>query len=427
MASTDLSRGRPGPVVALVDWHWMGHHPTYFRRFATTLADQGATVVPFLPRPGDFDADEPHCDAGGEPGRHGILPPQAVLPPGSDRWIRRRIGRWSRQLLKFFLLRRQLDHWERQSGRAIDLVFFACIYDWEFDVVGPWIGRLLAKDWAGLYLQARLVHAGKLDTVTRMFSCPRLRAVATLDDGIVPMLRRRITARPVVTFPEVVDTRLPAADERAAALARTLRAVAGNRPIVSLVGWLQRSKGIEDFTKVARDPRLRDRFFFLGGELDRTGIPPDVARTLLEAWHAAPNIHAHLARLQDGAELNAVLVESAVVFAAYVDFPHSSNILAKAAMLGRPVVVTRGFMMGAAVERYRLGIAVPQGDVDATVDAIVHLTAARSGLPSPDAVERESLRREFCDRHDESRLIAAFAEILAADASPRRSHDTDLR
>jgi glycosyltransferase involved in cell wall biosynthesis len=399
--------------VALVDWHWIGHHPTYFRRFAATLAGQGATVVPFLPHPEDFD-DEANSDAGSMPRRNGILPPQPVLPSGSDRWIRWRIGRWSRQLLMFLLLRRQLKRWERHSGRAIDFVFFACIYDWEFDVVGPWIGSLLAKDWAGLYLQARLVHAGKLSAVARMFSCPRLRAVATLDGGIIPMLRKYIPARPVVTFPEVVDSRLPTADEPTANVARKLRAMAGGRPIVSLVGWLQRSKGIEYFTEIAGDPRLRDRFFFLGGELDRTGIPPDVVRTLLEVWHTAPNIHAHLARLHDGPELNAILVESAVVFAAYVDFPHSSNILAKAAMLGRPVIVSRGFMMGAAVERHRLGIVVPQGDVDAAVKAILQLTAACVDPPPSDAAERESLRREFCGQHDEARLVAAFTEVLAA-------------
>ncbi|MFM7142745.1 MAG: hypothetical protein ACKO2K_12625, partial [Alphaproteobacteria bacterium] len=38
-----------GLTVALVDWHWIGHHPMFFRRYADALGDLGATVVPFVP------------------------------------------------------------------------------------------------------------------------------------------------------------------------------------------------------------------------------------------------------------------------------------------------------------------------------------------------------------------------------------------
>jgi hypothetical protein len=41
-------------TIALIDWNWMGHHPTYFTEFAAALAEIGSDVLPFCPAPEDF-------------------------------------------------------------------------------------------------------------------------------------------------------------------------------------------------------------------------------------------------------------------------------------------------------------------------------------------------------------------------------------
>jgi hypothetical protein len=41
-------------TIALIDWNWMGHHPTYFTHFAAAMAEAGAEVVPFCADPEDF-------------------------------------------------------------------------------------------------------------------------------------------------------------------------------------------------------------------------------------------------------------------------------------------------------------------------------------------------------------------------------------
>jgi glycosyltransferase involved in cell wall biosynthesis len=420
MASHKPLLQETGPIVALVDWHWIGHHPAFFHRFADTLARDGATVVPFVPRPADFDAsiamEASSVEVSG-PGR--IAEARAAAPTGGEWWIHSRIGRCLRQLLRFSLLRRQLDRWERESGRKIDVVFFACIYDWEFDFAGRWVGTILARPWAGLYLQARHVHAGKLARVARMFSCPRLLGLATLDGDVAASLKACLAGLVIVPFPEVVDARLPAPGQPTASLARKIRDIAGDRPIVSLVGWLQRSKGVEHFTALARDPRVRDVFFVLCGEFDPRGMPANVARELLKAWETTPNLHAHLERMEE-ADLNAILEGSNAVFAAYVDFPYSSNILVKAAILGRPVIVSRGFLMGTIVERYRLGITVPQGDIDAMVEAVLSLTNPREAAHTNDVATAEALRAEFLQLHSDERLRTSFVAILARLQESRR-------
>jgi glycosyltransferase involved in cell wall biosynthesis len=411
----DLSSSpRRGLTVGLVDWHWMGHHPNFLRRFAAALALNGATVVPFVPR--SVDAAALHVTGATPATQERILPSQAVEPRWAESWLRRSIGRWTRQALRFALLRRQLDRWERDSGQRIDVVFFACIYDWEFDIFGGWLGGILGRDWSGLYLQARHLHAGKHPTVTRMFASPRLRSLATLDPGIVPHMRRLVPNKRIVVFPEVIDAQLPGPSEPAPEVVRVLLERARGRAIVSLVGWLQRSKGIETFTEAARDPRLRHLYFFLGGEINWHGIDTKRAQALQEFWRTTPNLHTHLERFQEGSAINAVLAASDVVVAAYLDFPYSSNILAKAATMGRPIIVSRGFYMAEQVDRYRLGATVPQGDAEAMVEAILRLTGGEnrdSSAPSDDAANRESLRRDYCRQHSNERLLEAFSEILA--------------
>jgi hypothetical protein len=40
--------------IALIDWNWIGHHPTYFMHFAAAMAEADAEVLPFCANPADF-------------------------------------------------------------------------------------------------------------------------------------------------------------------------------------------------------------------------------------------------------------------------------------------------------------------------------------------------------------------------------------
>jgi hypothetical protein len=73
--------------------------------------------------------------------------------------------------------------------------------------------------------------------------------------------------------------------------------------------------------------------------------------------------------------MNAVIAESDVVFAAYKDFPNSSNVLTKAAFFHRPIVVSDGYLMAERVRRHNLGEVVPEGNLDSLVSAVTRMTA----------------------------------------------------
>ena len=112
-------------TVALVDWSWIGHHPTYFCLFAKSLLKLGLNVRALCPKPEEVSrslADLP------ENVQERLflerLTGWASAPRGTpDRW--KSIVGTARSL-------RVLDQMLRRGPQQPDLVFFACIYDWQF-------------------------------------------------------------------------------------------------------------------------------------------------------------------------------------------------------------------------------------------------------------------------------------------------------
>jgi glycosyltransferase involved in cell wall biosynthesis len=397
--------------IALIDWNWLGHHPTYFTHFAEAMAEAGCRVVALCPDPDDFRRriaqsrlpSELADRIGREAGK--LTARQSDFRPA--RW-----RGYHQSWLVFGDVGRRLRRWEREQGAKIDLVFFACIYDRQFERFG--VGeKFLRYPWAGLYLHARsfrmpgspLPIQGGLPCPEQMLRRKSLKALGILDEGIVDAVSEFTGGKPVVVFPDITETAMPAQPEEG--LVRKIKMLAAGRPIVSLTGHLLWTKGMDVFTKVAAHPAMGDVFFFLGGSVLWHQIPDEERRLLEGSWERTPNLYAHLQSLPEPT-MNAVLSASDVVFAAYRQFPNSSNMLTKVATVERPVLVSDGYLMAERVRRFDMGEVVPEGDVEATVDAIRKMLA-------PGYLE--SLRQrarwsEYREAHSVGRLRQAIGEIL---------------
>lgn len=148
---------------------------------------------------------------------------------------------------------------------------------------------------------------------------------------------------------------------------------AQGRPIVSLLGALQPSKGVELFLHAACDPRLADVAFFVGGPFaDHCGVS---FRTRVQSLvRKAPHVHVHLERMCESS-FNAAVRASKVLFAAYVDFPYSSNVQGKAAQFHKPLIVTEGTLMAERCAEYSLGESIRENDLEALITTIKSLLA----------------------------------------------------
>jgi len=412
-----MSNRRCERTIALIDWNSMGHHPTYFTHFATAMAEAGAgagaKVVPLYANPADFlkRLDQiallPAV-------RERVAEPVQVSGPIPSRF---RPSRWRGQYeaWRFFRgLGKELRAWERQHKCKIDSVFFACIYDRQFEHF-RFAERCFGFPWSGLYLHARsfrmpgspIPYTGGLPCPEKIFSSPLLKAVAVLDEGAVEPLAQITGGKPVLVFPDVTVEDLPAGGVESG-LARKIKAFAAWRPVVSLTGHLQWTKGLDVFTAAAGHPDMQDVCFFMGGEINWRGISAQERRRLQQQWEDLPNFLGYFQRIISEETVNAVIRMSDIVVAAYQSFPNSSNILTKAAVFERPIVVSDGYLMAERVREYHLGEVVPEGDTDALVAAL-----RRMLQPGYHEESRSRARwRAYREAHSLRRLTDVFRNLM---------------
>ncbi len=390
----------------------MGHHPTYFTHFALAMAEVGANVVPFCADPGDFlkrlkQASLPAAvrERVGEPARTNGPQPSQFRP---TRW------RGHYEAWRFFGgLGTKLRGWERRHGRQIDLVFFACIYDRQFEHF-RFAERWFGFPWSGLYLHARsfrmpgspVPYMGGLPCPEKIFSSPSLKAAAVLDEGAAQPLTKITGGKPVLVFPDITVEELPPGGVEIS-LAQKIKAFAGGCRIVSLTGHLQWTKGLDLFTTAAGHPAMKDVCFFLGGEINWAQVAPAEKERLRKEWEELPNLLCHFQHLPEQT-MNAVYAVSDVVVAAYRAFPNSSNALTKAAVFERPIVVSDGYLMAERVRDYGLGEVIPEGDVEALVSTLQRMLQPKYG----EELRVRARWKDYRAAHSVQRLNEVFRELV---------------
>jgi glycosyltransferase involved in cell wall biosynthesis len=408
----------PGRALALVDWYWGGHHPTYFAHFALALEHLGIRVLGLCPQPEEarrMVSELRAADATAPTATIPITTEFEQIPAVSrGRWLPSRFYAVKQTVKRFRSIDRYVHRWQARTGITDCQIFYSCMYEWDFDYF-KYVKPFLALPWSGLYIRPATVRNGAAvfderrvtPQVDRIYNDKRLRGLAILDEGIREAFERQIR-RPVVVFPDFTDERLPDSHEPAQ-LARRLRAFAGDRPVVGIFGHLQRSKGLTTFCAAAQNATLAGLCFAIVGEIDWLDFTPDERHRLQKCLAEAPNVWTHLARVPEEPQLNALIAECAALFASYINFPHSSNILTKAAVLHKPIVVSDGLLMAERVRRFRLGEVVPQDDPEAVSAAILSIVQdvdrwTRTHRPAWDSYRQE---------HSFAALESAFARVVS--------------
>lgn len=404
--------------IALVEWNWIGHHPTYFTHYILALEELGVDVLAICPKP---DAARQtvanlRLQRGLGSSRYGqTVYRQVVFQGRRFQGIRpARISDIDWTLRYFRSIEGLAKEWQVESGKQVDLIFYACIYDWDFDWF-RFVQPFLSLPWAGQYLHALSLRLpGRVNTLTHRVPSPEkifrgslCKGVAILDEGMASRLAV-IIGKPVVVFPDLTDERVPKGMS-GRALENRLKRFADGRPIVGLFGHLQKSKGTILLALASRQPKMTEMCFAFGGEVGWSSFSPQEMETFIDVLTNGENTWYHLLRIPDGQPINSVLSACDILYAAYLDFPHSSNVMTKAALLKKPLIVSEGYLMAERVRRFRMGEVVPEGNVDALVDAILKITE------NPEAWVAENQPRwsDYCREHSFEHLKEAFLELLA--------------
>jgi glycosyltransferase involved in cell wall biosynthesis len=331
------------------------------------------------------------------------------------RYLRpRRIAAIDHAIRHFRGIEDQVWKWEDESGSRVDAIFYACMYDRDFEWI-HFARPFLRIPWTGLYLQAMSYRMpGRFRPGTRKLPCPgrmfgsRLCAgIGILDEGVVNQASNEI-GKPVVALPDLADER-PAANAEERMLGDRLTRFAGGRPIVGLFGHLQKSKGLMTLLEAARLPEASGICFALGGEMIWPSDEGEANR-IRAALAEGSNLWIHLERIPSEPCLSGLMAVCDLLAAAYIDFPHSSGIQAKAAVLRKPLVVSDGYLMAERAKRFRTGEIVPQGDARALLEAIMKITKN----PVAWVENNNPLWEDYSCEHSFERFKSNLGKLLAS-------------
>lgn len=356
--------------IALIETDWDGHHAFYCKIFAATLLELGHSLIVFGPQPKDLR----EWLAGHSPERHDSLQVLEVRPPKPSSFPLQGIRA---RLTTLAYWRNAAEAISRIPGSPPHLTFFPWLDDYLVGGVSYLVDRLFPHPWSGLYFHPRhlrlpgrsILRKGPVPySVLRASHC---RAVAVLDEGVAGKLGAAISKR-VIVLPDVADA---AAPDPAFPLLADIRRRARGRKIIGLLGSLEMRKGILTLLETALMTVAEPWFYVFAG------APAAEEEAFREQWAKVHGIVAaepenclfYLQRIPTEEQFNAVVDACDLVFAAYLKFTSSSNLLTKAALFRKPIIVSDGYCMGERVQRFRLGAAIPEGELGGCVDALRRL------------------------------------------------------
>ncbi len=399
--------------VALVEWTWGGHHPTYFNHLLLAFEELGIEVLALCPEP----------ESAAETARQTRQKPQPATktqfvkfetPPWRFGRLRPQwIGGTIWTLRHFLRIENVIRKHDRAANHKVEAIFYSSIQAWNFDLAHL-AQPFLRLPWMGIYIHALpyrtpdYVHplVGRVSRPRVMFGGRLCRGIGVLDEGIVQQVAASI-GKPAVAFPDPTDDRLPVNTEDSS-LAGQLTKFAAGRPIVGLFGVLMESKGVTTFLDAAALFPESEVCFALGGFI-MNGPEGKLGREIRGALEKHRHIWHHAGHMTEPV-LNHLLAACDVIIAAYWDFPHSSGIQTKAALLKKPLIVSDGHLMAERARRYGIAEIIPQKNPQALRDAIVKIVRN----PAQWAADHRPQWTEYYHTHSPGQVKASLKELLAA-------------
>jgi glycosyltransferase involved in cell wall biosynthesis len=397
--------------IAVVDGEWVGHHSIYVKTFVRVLLEAGYKVSVLCPAPEEmanwyaqtFSLEEGRFNAY-------YFSDSFLQPP---EFLHGRFQSLLICLNQWFHIANALKKIQSSAGKP-DMIFFAWLDSYLDGLAPAWlIDWQFPFAWSGLYFHPRHHRIKRKHPLLAKYVPPpeslvarsRLAcSLAILDAGVVHKLRLRLFAKQVFVFPDFSDETPPCDNYH---LVEEIKEKAQNRKIVGLLGSLERRKGLLTLLKVAEQPMARDWCFVVAGKLaEQTFSKQELNEIKLFFEEPRENFFVFFGTIPDDAQFNGLVNICDVIFAMYENFPHSSNLVTKAAAYGKKLLVSTGGYMEEVVNQYELGDAVSAEDVPAVLFALSRLTA--DGF----ANECSAGKRAYSMAQSQDKLRHAFLDLV---------------
>jgi glycosyltransferase involved in cell wall biosynthesis len=363
-------------TIAIVDDLWLGHHPTYIKFFAKTLLELDCKVLAFCPEPEELlKWIKDNCS---EKIEH--LYTFKISPPNPTQFPISRLTSTLTVLRRWQIARETIKTASEEVNLYPELVFFAWLDSYLEPIVGStFVDFIFPYNWSGLYFQPYVRKPLKSYPLPLKFLHPvssfkstHCKTIAVLDEGSLEPLQKDLLDKYIIPFPDFADRVEPDLNY---SLIQTIKTKAKNRKIIGLLGSLEKRKGFLSAIATAKQAREENFFFLFAGALAEETFSQSELATIEETIALnLDNCFFYGDRIPDESKFNALVASCDILFAAYENFPYSSNILTKAALFHKPVIVSRGYCMGERVEKFNLGSCVMENNVEEILSAIKTLT-----------------------------------------------------
>jgi hypothetical protein len=270
-------------------------------------------------------------------------------------------------------------------GYKPDLV----IFNWVDSYLSRYIPAFLIDiifpyAWFGIFFQPKLNHTAGLINLNfnQIFNASYCQGVGVLDDDQQSKLQAQLIKR-VLTFPDVTDEVKPDLDFF---VASNIKNKANGRKVVGLLGSLNKRKGLLTLLQASQQPNNNKYLFAFVGQLSHYMLKSEELEYIKNLEKQNPsNCYFYFERIPDEPQFNALVNTCDILFAAYENFPYSSNILTKASVFNKLLIGSKGYCIGKRVHQFQLGLTIEEGNVEQCSKAIHALCEDLALIPlNPD-------------------------------------------
>jgi glycosyltransferase involved in cell wall biosynthesis len=396
-------------TVIITDTFSTGHHLTYIQLFTQILLQLNYRVLVLCPNPNQVyelvletmpiyisqlyvdyltEGDKPNINIKG----------MSSLYPTFSRW---------------FLTTRAITKAKKKFNIKPDLVLLnwldGLIYLGDSGLVCQLfyilVELLFPYKWVGVLFHSYSELVAQNPEIYRILRSKKCQAIAVLNEH--NLIKLSNLNKKIVIFPDVADDTSPDPNYE---VSKEIKHQANSRKIIGLLGHLEKRKGILSLIEIAKRSVNKPWFFFFAGVFKEESFSPNEINIITDFIKSNPsNCFFHLKRIPYESQFNALIQQCDLVYVVYDNFPSSSNLLTKAAIFSKPVLVAKGYCMESRVKEFNLGVCVDSSNIAQQINALETLLG--SDEISKNIINPRFL--EYKEYHSVNRLKTVFIDFLS--------------
>jgi hypothetical protein len=360
-------------TVVLIDLYQGGHHLMYLRLFSKVLLELGYQVVACCPDSKNLNtwlADQLYDS----PELVKNFQTLQIFEKSPIRLFNQQSLQPLNTLARWYQAKKTISQVITMVGHEPDLVLF----NWVDSYLSRYIPTLLIDiifpyPWFGICFQPKLqkevleFKSSHFFNFHKIFKAVHCQGVGVLDGDQNTKLQLQLNKK-VITFPDITDEAKPDVNFF---VALDIKKKAKGRKVVGLLGSLNKRKGLLTLLKASQQPCNEQYFFAFIGQLSHYMLQPEELEYIQKIKKLNPsNCYFHFELIPDEPQFNALVNTCDILFAAYENFPYSSNILTKAAVFNKLIIASNGYCIGKRVRQFQMGLTIEEGSIEQCSEAI---------------------------------------------------------